>query len=1202
MVDYSSASFPPPQDWQEFERCCRVLFECLLSDPNTQMNGRSGQPQHGVDVFGRRGGPSGPWVGIQCKGKENGTYRKSVTKKELRREVKKAYDFKPLLSEFILATTAPDDAEIQQEARLITEENEKMGNNISVAVWGWGDLQSRINQHPNAIRAFFPDASPFIDETLSGQARIESKLDEVLATLNTCQDQSIVAAFYSSTVNTVESSVTEKSQLEAHLHEEIDTYRDLIVNGKSKTGMELLEKLKGKIWETASNRIKFRITTNIGAALLNLGDEKNAADIFLAAIVHDPFDKIGMANVALAYLLKGDSEKAIKAANDAMQQDSENDNAAGYLIQAYITDQNIIDPFSLIPENLWKKRGVIAGVISFWRKRGMPEWHKMAHEAAALFPEADELKRAAAEANIDIVGESKWNLLGQGGIPDQYFKNLNDTVSILQTIWDKIKIDENKVDISLSNNLAMAYRILGNNEDAAKVIDEALAKAPDDTTLIKLRAILYIALKQKDDAIKLLLKKRGIDPECIILTAELLLDKDPEKARDLLSEIGKPIIADEHYVAASLISIESYHREGNIEKALAQAKSLAAEHPQKIEVIIVLSSIQRECGDVSADETLLHAKHLINENTRFVDRFFLARGLHNWGDHEEAVRILDGYVDLRRDTPALQLFLVALKDSDRRRQAYECINKLPADIIERPWYLKMKAGINIARGDYKSAEKDLDKYFLLCPDDLALRHVWIALCYRRKEGTAKIKTFLESAVEMLKGYPVDRMQLAIYLERFGFEERALELGYQILLENPENPEIHVKYIALLLQPNKTSNINLNVNEVAPDTVFVIENTLGENNHYLIEKDNKLRLDARTIAPDHEIAKKVIGLRVGDSFTVAQAIGPPENWYIKSIKHKYLDTLHRCTEDFNMRFPSYQGFQKVRFDPNAPNTILEHIKARHDAYESIFNKFDKAPIPLSIFAEGLGIDDIKTLQGIIETGRKFRVCIGTFEERNIAFKAIAYNAKRGCVVDALTFFIIRRLGLENTIIEVCGKIGMTESSIDVFRQRCEEIELHGGKPFLVISYQKGQFIREEITAERLRVALDEITNDLSWIEDNCDILPAESNLVLPTEFSSISKRLGRNIFDSILAAHSSQRILLSEDYLYRTLATEFYNLQSTWLQPLLMIAHDKHKLTTEKHDNAIVYMLKSGFDFISVDSNILLRTASSATDLRGNLIN
>lgn len=100
MTDFSSVSIPPPKDWQAFERHARVLFEHLLGDSNTQNNGRAGQAQHGVDIFGRRGG-KGRLVGVQCKGKDAG-YGAAVTEAELRREVAKSAGFKPSIEEFIL--------------------------------------------------------------------------------------------------------------------------------------------------------------------------------------------------------------------------------------------------------------------------------------------------------------------------------------------------------------------------------------------------------------------------------------------------------------------------------------------------------------------------------------------------------------------------------------------------------------------------------------------------------------------------------------------------------------------------------------------------------------------------------------------------------------------------------------------------------------------------------------------------------------------------------------------------------------------------------------------------------------------------------------------------------------------------------------------------------------------------------------------
>lgn len=1195
MADFSSTTIPPPTDWQAFERYCRILFEYVLKDPQTQLNGRPGQRQNGVDVYGRRGVDGGLWVGIQCKGKEGKTYGKEVTEKELRGEVKKAFHFEPRLSEFILVTTAPRDAKIQRVARLITDENKKAGHPMAVAIWGWEDIEARIVEYLPALRAFHPDLTPFSDNILSVQTEIKSDVEKLSAKFDTLPDQ-IQTAVYGALANTIGSSAKEQSELDALLHTEIDTYRDLIGRGRSKTSMELLVNLKERIWGKASARIKFRITTNIGAALLRLGDEKGAAEYFLSAIEYDPLDKIGMANLALAYILKDDVGRAIEAAHNAIRQDSENEDAAGYLIQAHFADQNISDPFSLVSKDLWEKKGVIIGTLVFLRRRGIPEWRNLAHKAVELFPEVTELKRASAEAHLDAVCKSKWVLLGHGTASDQDLKKLSDAVSVLQSIWDTVKANEDKIDVSLSSNLAMAYRILDSNEDAAKVLDQALAKAPDEIALIKLRAISYISLKQEDDALKLLLKKRGADPEAAIITAELLLNQDPEKTRDILSEIDRPGIDDEQRVAASILRIESYRRQGKRDIALQYAKSLVADYPKAIESIIVFTSMLRECGDSSADELLLKARDLIDENSSFFDRFLFAKELHQWDHHDEAVKILDGHIDFNRDTPALQLFLSSLKASDRRRQAYECIEKLPSEIAEKPWYLKMQAGVHIARGAYPAAEEALDKYLQLRPDDLSMRHIWVGLCFRRLEGHAKIRTFLEGNVEGLKGSASDSMQIAMLLERFGFEERAFQLGYRIFLENPENPEVHVKYAALLLQPNKPGDMDLNLKEIGPDTVFIIENKRGESDYYLIEKDAQLRKkDSHAIPPNHPIAKKVLGLRKGDSFTIEETIDPSENWHIKSIKHKYLDSLHKCMERFNRQFPSFQGFQKMVFDPKSPETILAPIKARHDALQAMFVQFEQSPVPILIFAETLGIDVINAWHGIIETMRKFRVCMGTIEERDLASNAITHNFKAGCVTDALTLYIIRRLGLEDTIEEMCGPIGMTESSVDVFRQRKEDIEFHGGKPFMVMSFQNGQYFREEITAEKLRGALDEVLNDLNWIEKNCDILPAESDLGVSPSFRDISKRFGSDFFDSILAADGSHRILLCEDLLYRLLANQDRKLPATWLQPVLMMARDKNIIPPEKYDDAIYYMLDCGFEFISIDAGSLLRAAKLDTD-------
>ena len=83
----SSYHLPAPSDWQAFERFTRDLFSAIWEDPRAQMNGRSGQPQAGVDVFGTSA-RTGALEGVQCKGKD-ARYGHSVTIDELKNEVSK---------------------------------------------------------------------------------------------------------------------------------------------------------------------------------------------------------------------------------------------------------------------------------------------------------------------------------------------------------------------------------------------------------------------------------------------------------------------------------------------------------------------------------------------------------------------------------------------------------------------------------------------------------------------------------------------------------------------------------------------------------------------------------------------------------------------------------------------------------------------------------------------------------------------------------------------------------------------------------------------------------------------------------------------------------------------------------------------------------------------------------------------------------
>ena len=153
----------PPSDEQAFERTSIVLWRELLGDPNVQRVGRRGQRQNGVDLIGKRGEDPTRQVGVQCKLKGLG---KELSENEVRNELKKALKFKPLLREYYIATTAPDDATLQELARTLELEINQGGRSFTFQIWGWNTLEERITEYPKARKAFDPTYGPFAD-TLS---------------------------------------------------------------------------------------------------------------------------------------------------------------------------------------------------------------------------------------------------------------------------------------------------------------------------------------------------------------------------------------------------------------------------------------------------------------------------------------------------------------------------------------------------------------------------------------------------------------------------------------------------------------------------------------------------------------------------------------------------------------------------------------------------------------------------------------------------------------------------------------------------------------------------------------------------------------------------------------------------------------------------------------------------------------------------
>ncbi len=146
-----------PENWQDFERLCKVLWGEIWECPDTiKRNGRQGQAQKGVDVYGIKKGEC-VYRGIQCKGKDDYT-NSQLTESEIDNEIAKALLFTPKLNSFYFATTANKDAHIEEYIRNKNLESISNGG-FEIDIFAWDDIVDLIEAHRNTYNWFLNNCS-----------------------------------------------------------------------------------------------------------------------------------------------------------------------------------------------------------------------------------------------------------------------------------------------------------------------------------------------------------------------------------------------------------------------------------------------------------------------------------------------------------------------------------------------------------------------------------------------------------------------------------------------------------------------------------------------------------------------------------------------------------------------------------------------------------------------------------------------------------------------------------------------------------------------------------------------------------------------------------------------------------------------------------------------------------------------------------
>lgn len=1172
-MSLSNRSLPKPENWQDFEHHAWLLFRAELQDHATEKNGRQGQAQHGVDVYGRRNRTH--WVGVQCKQKMD----EAVTETELRDEVEKAKLFSPKIKEYILVTTARRDAAIQKAAREITDELAGTDHGFSVSVWGWDQFQEHASLHSDVWEQIDPTYDPFSKRGLEQIAvKIDEVKDLVTSALPDAQNDLRPPSFDAQAEN--ESSPR---------HTKITIFVEMIENGNLEIGRTGLADLKEADWGSATSSEKYRILIGLASAALKFGDDSEAHSLIERAYDICPDHRSSKRNLATSKLLQGEYDQARKLAGEAVHARPDDDIAAAVLVQArsFFPADDLLAGLS---ENVQGKSAVKAALCQAYRNRDDATWLTMAVEAYQSDQSDDQIRLNWAEAVLELEIQNNAKS-AQGGISE--FPSFQDLNSAAEELYQACVSRRSRFSLATIHNAGLALRLVDRNDEAKQVLEMGLALCSGEPSISLQLAI--IAHEDRDfGRILELLDEDSEHPEVISLrteaTAHIL---SPSDALEAIDRSDATNWSEEHRLMLLSSELTSLSKMGDWNTAIKKCRQGLVENPDSLRFKIVLARVLRISGDVEAANSQLDEIVAgLPSDATMAERVEIATEYRQLGNHDQIVVLLEDQVSTQHDSEALRLLLSALISGQKHRRALNLFNVFPPELSSDEWYLRARSILAINSGA-ADIENHLNAYLRVEPNDLEMQISRLGLWQlqgRESEIGRKLRTFEKKIPE---GNPLERMRLCHLAVQYGNRKWGVDTAYQELILNWDDPAIHLAYQGLILMYDDLEDAIPKAAEIQENCVFETRSSDGVR-RARIEGTNAHNFEAERHAPTSEFAKACIGKTVGEKFVIATQYESIE-FEVLWIKPRVLDLLHKSLEEFNKRFPTNSGMQRMTFDFQADNPLvdMERItKAAHDRDQSVLDNYAANALPFCFVAEALGKDVVDGWAGLPGVGIQPRVCIGSRDERNNAIKEIQSNAERGCVLDPITAALASDFHLWETISKVCGPVHVTQTTLEVFAKREIEAKNNIDRRSGITSWQDGRFTMIEITPEQNQIDFEVKKRQREDVLAHCKIATSVPRADLEGQDLEISEVLGSSARDSVLAAEGNGFLLLSEDQGLRQWASAALEVGSSWLQPVLLLAKDRGFVSIEDYTKFIVDCLNRDFTYVSMDSQTLLTQAKA----------
>ncbi|WP_262694102.1 tetratricopeptide repeat protein [Kordiimonas aquimaris] len=1184
VYSFMSYTIPPPDEWQTFESNMKQLLMLVLKARSIQTYGRQGQKQLGVDLYASRDDNPGHFVGIQCKQK---TWDKRITKTILRNEVKEARKFTPALSEYILVTTAKDDVKIQAEAAQLQAELSTTNTPFTINVWGWGTICQEIERFKSEgmLQLWFPDLKAVVQqETQSGPGQVRD-LDDVANSiqnfLQNAQDEANLAA---------------GEKIDENHHRDIDVYNKKLRAGQYGLALEFFETKLKSIDDTTSDRVRFRLLSNIGACYHNLGQRDQAIRFFETAFSFAPDgDGQAHANYVLAAFLRGDMEDCQTRALEACSLDNPRLLSAFYLIFSSPDAPTLTKNLALIPAGLEDKGQIIAGETDRLRELGDPSFETKVQGLRA----SEHLEARRVWADHVLSQYFTASKTSKAICPAIDGEVLEEATDVYRAVWQQVKDGHTQaIHLGFANNHAMLLLATHKVEEAITVLREAREANPNDCGLAYALATTLAQEQGKFDEALQLMEGFDLSAEHALFCADLHVETDTEQSLALINAYDwskeKPTLALHARCIEFAASYSPNSESPEVDRFLS---TFEQEFPDSVIPNCLQAKVEMSRSGAITDVTHEKVTAKLPSVTKRNDLINAAEVLLRGSHFEEAFQILNLETDFSRAGPDLHMLIDAAARSGNPRYYLSVFQRLRPDVIGEDTYYRRMADVGMKIQDLPLALEGLKRALAISSFEPSLCINYIDTLHRTGD-TKKACTFMATLPMPLNAdMPT---QIAVLQRAFHFDtmENAFERLYRLVLKHPSDESLYV-FALMALTINMERAPSPPLPEVISSDCWVrVKPSRGNETNFVIENDQALQVSSSYLPSSHNFVTMFLGKQVGDEIPGREDI----HWQIVEIKHKYLHLFHTLHEEYDKLIGTNPTIQRMHIDKDNPDfdIIFEQARQQHEHATAILDQYAKKKIPARLIADWLKVTPMDFYDEIPGLSTDLASNDGNYDKMMAAVQLAVDAQDKGCVIDLLTLHILYKLDLLDEVRSYVGEIRVPQSHIDAHLQRCDEIQINVGRDGGSLAPVGDKFTLIETPASVRQMRLDAAHQELAALRQTvttCPVIAAspetldrEGDPLFPDDF-----------WDDVLVAQDEGLLLISDDYVFRQLASHSFDIKLTGLQALLAAMAEKGALSFEDYATAVAQMARNKHLILTVSAPVLHSVWQTDPDLFESLL-